>query len=91
MIFQVERGYSHHRGGIYDQGKSEFSTTKWGSITNMYLVMIKRLTDDQWKLIFDALYRLEETRRREAEIEVGAEDEEYEALLPPDPPSSPPS
>ena len=56
----------------------------------MYIDKIKNdLTDDNWKAIFDALHRLQESRTHEAQIEAGVTPEEREPLLPADPPTPP--
>jgi hypothetical protein len=57
----------------------------------MYLAMIKGLGDSDWKSIFDALYDIQETRAYETQVEAGGGTEEFEPLLPVDPPSPPPS
>ena len=58
---------------------------------NMYIDKINNdLTDDNWKAIFDALDRLQETRAHEARVEAGVVLEEREPLLPADPPTPPP-
>ena len=89
---QVERGYFLHRSGDYVSSTNEFSSTKWVRTTNMYIDKIKNdLTDDNWKAIFDALYRLQESRAHEALVEAGIVPEEREPLLPADPPTPPPA
>ena len=89
---QVERGYFLHRSGDYVPSTNEFSSTKWIRTTNMYIDKIKNdLTDDNWKAIFDALYRLQESRAHEALVEVGIVPEEREPLLPADPLTPPPA
>lgn len=56
----------------------------------MYVDKIKKdLTDDNWRAIFDALDRLQETRAQEAQVEAGVVLEEREPLLPADPPTPP--
>jgi len=58
----------------------------------MYVDKIKNdLTDDNWRAIFDALHRLQESRAHEAQVEAGAVLEEHEPLLPADPPTPPPA
>lgn len=88
--FQVERGYWLHRTGDYVSCANEFSATNWLRATNMYVDKIKKdLTDDNWRAIFDALDRLQETRAQEAQVEAGVVLEEREPLLPADPPTPP--
>ena len=56
----------------------------------MYVDKIKKdLTDDNWRAIFDALDRLQETRAQEAQVEAGVVLEECEPLFPADPPTPP--
>jgi hypothetical protein len=88
---QVERGYVAHRTGDYIASSKEFSTTNWINQTDMYLEKINALTDEEWKGIYIALDQLQETCAREDKIHAGAVPEEYEPLLPDDPPSSPPA
>ena len=58
----------------------------------MYLEQIQNsLTDSNWKAIFEALYQLQEARTRQAKVEAGAVTEEYEPLLPADPPTLSPA
>ena len=52
----------------------------------MYTKKILCLTEDNWKVIFEALYQLQETRVHDAQIEAGVvADDHHEALLPDDP------
>ena len=53
----------------------------------MYIKKIINLTEDNWKAIFEALYKLQESRAYDAQVEVGAVAEDHEALLSDDPPS----
>ncbi|KAF9645831.1 hypothetical protein BDM02DRAFT_395302 [Thelephora ganbajun] len=88
----VERGYFLHRSGDYVSSANEFSATNWLQATNVYIDKIKNnLTDDNWRAIFDALHRLQETRAYEAQVEAGMALEECEPLLPADPPTPPPA
>ena len=58
----------------------------------MYVDKIKNnLTDENWRAIFDALHRLQESGAYEAQIEAGVTPEEREPLLPADPPTPPPT
>ena len=89
--FQVERGYHFHHSGDYIASANEFSATNWIWSTNMYIKKIISPTDDNWKGIFEALYRLQESRAHDAQVEVGAVAEDHESLLPDDPPSPVPA
>jgi hypothetical protein len=52
----------------------------------MYADKIRNdLNDDNWKAIFDALDRLQESRNQEAQVEAGIVLEQREPLLPTDP------
>ena len=69
---------------------NEFSTTNWLQATNRYIDKIKNdLNDDNWRAIFDALRRLQESRTHEAQVDAGVVFEEREPLLPADPPTPP--
>ena len=58
----------------------------------MYINQIKNdLTDDNWRAIFDALHRLQESRAHEVQVEAGVVLEDREPLLPADPPTPPPA
>ncbi|KAF9781703.1 hypothetical protein BJ322DRAFT_1023073 [Thelephora terrestris] len=83
----VKRGYLAHRSGDYVPTSKEFSTTNCLPQTEMYLEKIYGLTDDNWKGIFDALHRLQETSAHEDKIRAGVVLEQHEPLLPEDPPS----
>ncbi|KAF9779590.1 hypothetical protein BJ322DRAFT_1113390 [Thelephora terrestris] len=86
----VQRAYSMHRTGNYISTASEFSGTNCLPATKKYLKLIKALTDDDWKAIFEAVAQYQEARSHEAQVEVGAvSEDEDEPLLPADPPSSP--
>ena len=68
----------------------KFSTTNWLQAINMHIDKIKNdLTDDDWRAIFDALHRLQESRTHKAQIDTGVVPGEHE-LLPADPPIPPP-
>ena len=57
----------------------------------MYADKIKNdLTDDNWSAIFNALYRLQESHIKEAQVKAGVVLEEHEPLLPADPLTPPP-
>ncbi|KAF9783793.1 hypothetical protein BJ322DRAFT_1109639 [Thelephora terrestris] len=89
----VERGYYLHRFGELSSTTNKFSSTNWINATNRYLGMIAKLTDGDWDEIFVALYQVQESHTHEAQVEAGVdiEEEEYESLLPDDPPTPPPS
>ena len=53
----------------------------------MYIKKIINLTEDNWKAIFEALYKLQESRAYNTQVEVGAVAEDHEALLSNEPPS----
>jgi hypothetical protein len=78
-----------HRSGDYIASANDFSATKWLRSTNKYIDHIKRLTDDNWTAIFAALHRLQESRRREMQVDAGVVMEEHEPLLPADPQTPP--
>jgi hypothetical protein len=89
-FLQVERGYFMHRSGDYSSNTNEFSSTNWLRATTMYADKIQNdLDDDNWKAIFDALNRLQESCNQEAQVEAGIVLEDREALLPADPPTPP--
>jgi len=89
-FFQVEHGYFLHHSGDYISGTNEFSATNWLQVTNTYIDKIKNnLNDDNWKAIFNALHRLQESRTYGAEVEAGVVFEEREPLLPANPPTPP--
>ena len=88
---QVECRYYLHHTGDYMSCSNEFSATNWVKMTNMYINKINNdLTDDNWKAIFNALDRLQETCAHEARVKAGVVLEEREPLLPADPPTPPP-
>ena len=89
---QVERGYSLHSSGNYSSVANEFSTTNWIKSTNLYLDKIKKLTDENWNGIYEALYYVQVEHDHETKVEEGATaEEEEEPLLPDDPPTPPPN
>ena len=77
-----------HLTGDYVPGGGEFSG-RWLQTTDMYIHKIKDLTGEKWTAIFQALHRLQESRARDEQIEIGARPslEEHESLLSEDPPS----
>jgi len=83
-----------HLTGDYVAGGSEFSSSKWLPKMEMYVDKIQNdLTSDNWTTIFQALHRLEESRARDEQVEIGAPlvPKQREPLLPADPPSPQPS
>ncbi|KAF9643016.1 hypothetical protein BDM02DRAFT_3192316 [Thelephora ganbajun] len=88
----VEHGYFLHRSSDYISSANEFSATNWLWATNVYVDKIKNdLTDDNWRAIFNALHRLQETHAYEAQVEAGMALGERELLLPADPSTPPPA
>ena len=80
-----------HLTGDYISGGSEFSASKWLSTTEFYVEMIQNLNSENWTAIFQALQRLQESHKRDEQIEIGAPltPVQREALLPADPPTPP--
>ena len=81
-----------HLTGDYVANGSEFSSSKWLSVTNTYLDKIQNdLSSDNWTAIFEGLHRLEESRAQDEQIQVGAPPvaTQRAALLPADPPTPP--
>jgi hypothetical protein len=82
-----------HRTGDFVHLPNEFSATNWARSTQLFLNIIENdLTDNDWKEIFGSLYELNKSKVRAARIRLSIPVEEpvREALLPADPPSSPP-
>ena len=81
-----------HLTGDYVSHGSDFSSSKWLPLTDLYLDKINNdLTSDNWTAIFQALRRLEEHDARDDRIQIGAPltQTQREALLPADPPTPP--
>jgi hypothetical protein len=77
-----------HLTGDYISNGTDFSSSKWLPTTDMYVDKIKNdLGSDNWTAIFQALHRLQESRARDEQIEIGAPStpKQREALLPADP------
>ena len=92
-MLQVERGYRMHLTGDYISNGSDFSSSKWLTITDHYLDMIQHnLSSDNWTAIFQALHRLQEDREKAKQVQIGAPQtpKPRNALLPPDPLTPPP-
>lgn len=82
-----------HLTGDYVSNGTDFSSSKWLSTTELYIDKIQNdLNSDNWTTIFQALHRLQESRARDDQIQVGAPPiaKQREALLPADPPTPPP-
>ena len=89
----VKHGYHMHLSGVYVTSGSEFSLSKWLSVTELYLEMIKNdLMSDDWTAIFQALHCLQDTNTQDNCVQVGAPltPKQHELLLPADPPTLPP-
>jgi hypothetical protein len=81
-----------HVTGDYVSNGSDFSSSNCLPATNLYLDKIQNdLTSDDWTAIFQGLRRLQESRARDEQIEIGASPvpKQREALLPADPPTPP--
>ena len=90
----VERGYHMHITGDYISNGSDFSSSKWLSMTDRYLEMIENdLTGDNWTAIFQALHSLHKSDARDDLIQVGGPltPKQCISLLPADPSTPPPS
>ena len=58
----------------------------------LYLNKIKKLNDENWNRIYEALYHVQVEHDHENKVEEGATaEEEEEPLLPDDPPTPPPN
>ena len=89
----VERGYHMHITGDYISNGSDFSSSKWLSMMDLYLEMIENdLTGDNWTAIFQALHSLHESNARDDCIQVGGTltPKQRISLLPADPSTPPP-
>jgi hypothetical protein len=81
-----------HSSGDYVSNGSEFSSSKWHAVTELYTDKIQNnLTADNWTAIFKALHRLEESNIQDSQIQTGAPPIpiQCQALLPDDPPTPP--
>jgi hypothetical protein len=81
-----------HLTGDYVSNGCDFSSLKWLATTSQYLDKIQNdLTSESWTAIFQALHRLQESRTRDDQIQIGAPSVpmQREALLPADPPTPP--
>ena len=81
-----------HLTGDYISNGSDFSSSKWLKMTELYLDMIENdLTDDNWTAIFQALHRLQESNEQDGRVQVGASltPKQRVSLLPADPPTPP--
>ena len=90
---QVEHRYCMHITGDYVSSSGDFSSSKWLSMTELYIDKIQNdLNSENWMAIFEVSHHLQELRMRDELVEVRAPSvmKQCEALLPADPPTPPP-
>ena len=81
-----------HLTGDYVSGGSDFSSSKWLTVTDHYLNMIQNdLSSDNWTAIFQVLCHLQDAHEKAEKVQVGAPQTPRPriAFLPPDPPTPP--
>ena len=82
-----------HLTGDYVSNGSDFLSSRWLPVTELYLEMIENdLTGENWTSIFQALCQLQESNARDGRVEVGAPltPKQCVSLLPADPLTPPP-